>query len=425
MANLRSAAAYSFLGYAVYSASNIINFLQLNRAATITTVGTYTLAVAITSPVFDFLMLQLRGILNTDARQEFRFSDYFTLRLIAMTLAVFVSLAIGAVTDAQQLTPILLFFATRLGVEGISDVMYGFQQQSGSMKFVGISMAARGAIGIAAFALGTAFGDVIAYGLPLYLLGSILLLLGLDYPQARRARQLGTANPETDPESFAIRWNFRPAALPKMLLLVAPLAVTMLLISLHQNVMRYFLEASFTRDVLAIFTAATYLTIIGRTVVVAVGQASSTELARAFTQRNWDRLYHVRQRLRLMTGVLAAATIALGAIGGTRLMTVAFGPEYRIDSLTLVVILTGGAVSFFGSINGYVLTAMREIKVQLPIRVASLLSTVAWAIVAVPQSGLLGAAIATLVGNAVQLAWGTAVADRTLRTHRRAAEAAA
>jgi O-antigen/teichoic acid export membrane protein len=422
MANLRSAAAYSFLGYAVYSASNFINVLQLTRTESITTAGTYALAVGITSPVFDFLMLQLRGILNTDAKHEFRYSDYFTLRLAGMILAILVSIAIGIRVDGPNLTPILIFFATRLGIEGLSDVMYGFQQQSGSMKFVGISMALRGVIGIAAFAIGAALGGVIAYALPLYLLGSVALLLLLDFPQARRVRPAAT---DENREQFAIRWHFQPETWQRMLTLVAPLAITMLLISLHQNVMRYFLEASYSRDVLAIFTSATYFILIGRTVVVAVGQASSTELARAFTQKNWDRVRHIRQRLGLLTAVLAAGTIALGAVGGDRIMTAVFGPKFQIDSLTFTVILAGGAVSFFGSINGYVLTAMREIKVQLPIRVASLLSTVAWAFVAVPQSGLLGAAVATLIGNAVQLAWGSAVADRAIRTHRRLGEATA
>src|SRR5688572_12989036 len=60
-------------------------------------VGQFALGVAIASPVILLANLDLRALLSTDARREFRFQDYLGLRLLTTLLAL---VAIGGLAAA-------------------------------------------------------------------------------------------------------------------------------------------------------------------------------------------------------------------------------------------------------------------------------------------------------------------------------------
>ncbi len=72
-------------------------------------VGQFALGLAIAAPVVMFTNLQLRGVLATDARNEYRFGDYLALRLCATLLAM---LTIGGLV---QLAAIVADLAGDLG----------------------------------------------------------------------------------------------------------------------------------------------------------------------------------------------------------------------------------------------------------------------------------------------------------------------
>ena len=70
-------------GNMVYAACQFGMLSVLAKLGSPSIVGQYALGLAITAPVFMLTNLQLRGVQATDARHEFAFADYFTLRLIS------------------------------------------------------------------------------------------------------------------------------------------------------------------------------------------------------------------------------------------------------------------------------------------------------------------------------------------------------
>ena len=90
---LRVSFSWTLAGNVVYAATQFGVLSVLAKLGSAAVVGQYALALAIAAPVFMFTNLQLRGVQATDARQEFGFPDYFTLRTLSTVAGL---LAIGA-----------------------------------------------------------------------------------------------------------------------------------------------------------------------------------------------------------------------------------------------------------------------------------------------------------------------------------------
>src|SRR6185312_11224879 len=69
--------------------------IVLAKLGTIEMVGAYTLGVAIAIPILMFSCLNLRSIFVTDQQAEFRFHEYFALRLAMLAVSVVAATAAG------------------------------------------------------------------------------------------------------------------------------------------------------------------------------------------------------------------------------------------------------------------------------------------------------------------------------------------
>src|SRR5271166_684261 len=91
---LRVSFSWTLAGNVIYAACQFGMLSVLAKLGSPSMVGQYALGLAITAPVFMLTNLQLRGVQATDARHEFEFADYFTLRLTATLLGTLVILLI-------------------------------------------------------------------------------------------------------------------------------------------------------------------------------------------------------------------------------------------------------------------------------------------------------------------------------------------
>src|SRR4051794_41039079 len=85
---LRTMFAWTLAGNVVYAACQWGMISVLAKLGTTVAVGQFALALAITAPVFMLTNLFLRGIQATDARDEFSFGEYFTLRAMGTVVGL-------------------------------------------------------------------------------------------------------------------------------------------------------------------------------------------------------------------------------------------------------------------------------------------------------------------------------------------------
>ena len=152
--------------------------------------------------------------------------------------------------------------------------------------------------------------------------------------------------------------------------------------------------------------------------VGAFGQSIFLPVATACA--NFDRVQYrafVAQAVAL-GGVLGAGGILAATFFGRFILTNLFRPEYGARADIFVWLTVAGTIAFVASGLGYVMTAARSLKPQIPLLAATVLAAAAASVWLIPGHGLHGAAMAALITASVQLV-GTAVIliriDRQLR----------
>src|SRR6185437_12263412 len=150
--SLRTNFKWTFAGNVIYAACQWGMLSILAKAGSATIVGQFALGLAIAAPVFMFTNLQLRGVQATDARSEFEFCDYFTLRMLASTLGLLTvaTIALSLHYDLTTRLVVMLVAAAKF-VESLSDVVAGLLQKFEKLDQVAMSLMIRGGLSVAAF----------------------------------------------------------------------------------------------------------------------------------------------------------------------------------------------------------------------------------------------------------------------------------
>ena len=128
--SLRRNFSWTFIGNAVYAASQWGMLVVLAKLGSPEMVGQFTLGLAVTAPIVMLTNLQLDIVQATDAKKQYAFSDYLGLRLIGTTIAL---VAIAMVTlwtgYSLQTSLVILLVGLAKAFESVSDIFHGLIQQ--------------------------------------------------------------------------------------------------------------------------------------------------------------------------------------------------------------------------------------------------------------------------------------------------------
>jgi O-antigen/teichoic acid export membrane protein len=386
--------SWALVGNVFYAICQWGAVVLLARLGSVEVLGRFALALALTAPVFLLAGFQLRGILATDAREQFRFTDYVAVRLLAM-LASLLAVGVLAPRDSGDAFATVAFIGLAKSFEGLSDVYYGQHQRLDRMDRVAWSLAIRGTAALLGIVVGLKIAgtaSAAAAGMALAWFAALLLYdIG---PTALRAfaRDAGAA----------LRWS-NASRILALTRLSFPLGLVLMLVSLQSNIPRYFLEAFGGSKALGAFAALSSFVSVGIVMVGALGQSASPRMARRFADGDYPAF------LRLVAGVSLAA-FSVGVIGwivsaaaGASLLGLLLGEQYRPYAHELTWLMAMGIVAYVASALGYALTAARQIRVQVPILLVACLTVAAVSHALVPGHGILGAAWAVGAGLAVQV----------------------
>jgi O-antigen/teichoic acid export membrane protein len=389
--SLRSNFKWTFTGNVVYAACQWGMLSVLAKAGNAAIVGQFALGLAIAAPVFMFSNLQLRAVQATDARSEYEFADYFTLRVLAslLGLGVVAALAWRLNYDATTRWVVLLVAASK-AVESLSDVVAGLLQKHERLNQVAISLMVRGVLSLAAF--GTTFlrtRSLLAGVAALVATWSTVFVL---YDLWRTRGVLGGQ-----------RRYFRVdgARLRRLLVVSAPLGVVMTLISFNVNIPRYMLVKYLGEADLGIFASLAYVLVAMTLIAHALGQAASARLSRMFAADDIPGFKRATGKLLLM----GAAILIAGPVGallfGRPVLRLVYGPLYaeHVGLFALMAVTAGlHCVSTFLI---YAITAARSFRVQAVMKTIAICITVTLSFLLIPRYGLTGAAIALLISEAM------------------------
>ena len=364
-----------------YAACQWATIVALAKLGEPVGVGHLGLALAVATPTILLTSLGLRTVQATDTIRRYTFAEYLVLRL---ALDVVAAVAIGAAAVLGVVEPAAVAILVPIGVakiaEATSETCYGSAQRHERMRFVAVSRAARGAIGLVALVAVVALGGTLAAGTWALAAAWTAFLVFVDLPTA------GALEP-----IFA---RPRRGAIWRLTRESAPLGGVNGLFAAGQSLPRYLLGLSHGA------AAVGYLTALGAVLpallqlAAAICHAAAPRLGRAAVgdPRRYRRLV-----LELVGGfgAMGGLLVLAAALAGDRFLALAYDVDYAAYHGTFVVVVAAAAVAVVNEVFYFALIASRRTRLQLALECVAIVVTTIGALALVPRFGVAGAALAT------------------------------
>ncbi len=407
-ASLRKGFLATFAGNTVFAASQWAALSAIARIGGPEMLGEYALALAIVTPVAMFSHLNLRAVLATDMERRHSFGDYLVVRLWTTALAAGAVLAIALSGGySRPVAPVLVAAVVVLSADNLSDIYYAALQRRNRMDQIARSTAARGALSAAALGAALWLTHNLLVAVTAQAAARIAILLAYDRPA-------GSAGESRAASGFHGQARILAAALP--------LGAVLMLASLAGNLPRYAIERHLGLAALGAFAAPASFMAVGSTVINALGQAATPQLAGCFSKGDMPGFRRLALRFAGAAGLLGAAGVAVALAAGRLALVLAYGRPYAAYSDLLVWLMGAALVSYVAGALGYIVTSVRAFAFQAPLFavVAAASGIASWALI--PRWGLKGAAVALAASWLVQIAGSLPILRGSLREARRAAQ---
>jgi O-antigen/teichoic acid export membrane protein len=412
--SLRRNFSWTLAGNIFYSACQWGMLILLAKLGTPDMVGEFTLALAITAPLFMFSNLQLRVVQATDAQADYTFNDYLGLRLIASLLALISLLLILLMLPYESLTKlVILIIGIAKTLESISDICYGLMQQQERMDFISISLIIKGALSLLLLTVGLVVTKQVLGGAVGLAIAWATVLLGYDLRVTKRLLKIFGGQ---DLQNFSLAWKW--STQQQLIRLTLPLGIVMLLISLNANLPRYFIEHYLNSHDLGIFAAIAYLMLVGSIIQGALAQAASPRLAKYYADGRRKAFASLLFNLIGLGVLIGAIGVVISWLFGKQILTLLYQAEYSQYSTLLVWLMVAAALEYITSFLGTGITAARYFRVQVPLFATTAVMMAIACFILIPLQGLSGIPTAMIATGLLRIALCFAVLAHALQKHK-------
>ncbi len=400
--SMRTNFVWTLVGSGVYGACQWGMLIVLAKLGSAEMVGRFALALALCAPIVMFTNLQLRTVQATDARNEYRFRDYLTLRVLASVTAFLLIAAIATLAGYRlEVLLVVLVIALAKSVESISDVIYGLLQKRERLDLISISMMMKGPGSLAALYLLVSWTGSVFWGAFGLLVVWATIMFTYD---ARNARRMLALLPKEGEDGFDLipLTKKRLSVLWRLAWLSLPLGVVGLLDSLNVNLPRYLIEHELGEAALGYFAAMAYLIVAGNMVVGALAQSAAPRLSRRYV---YDLAAYKRLVWKLVQfGLgLGVAGLLASLFFGRQILTTLYKAEYASHVGVFEWLMAAAALGYVARFLVCSMTAARFLRAQAPLYTFALVVLGALSFWLIPRWGLLGAAWSLTAGMAALL----------------------
>jgi O-antigen/teichoic acid export membrane protein len=372
-------------GNAFYAGCQWLVLIIIARIGGAEDVGTFTLALALTTPIMSFCALGMRTILASDVGHDRTLGAYLSAKVAITTLGLLVCIGVAAWYGTPSCWTIVAIAVAKT-IESFSDMCYGYAQQAQNMNRIATSLIMRGTLSTAFLALIYAATDSLAVSACAYAASWLLILVLYDRHSVMETLQAIDKKTVTAAKS--------------VLIIGIPLGISALMTNLGINIPRYFLENNFGAKELGIFSSMAYFITVGNVPVMALGNALVPVLA----------IHHMKGDTRRFNGMILKAIFGVCILGlcgiaasfflGHYVLNLVYGPAFaeRADILPLIAI--AAAIGYVGNILGYAISSAKIFIAQAPAQILVSVISLSGSFFLIPSLGLTGAAY-VLILNAV------------------------
>lgn len=341
-------------------------------------VGLFAIATAISAPIVVLSQMSMRQVLIADVARRFDFAEYLVARWLFSGVAIVAVVGFAAMIGYRG---VALLTITAFGIgrafESVSDIFYARSQSHDGLNRVSGYTGMRGAVTLAASGGAMLITHSMLISAIAFAVASLLCQLVVRSIEGKLIveEDTGTARRKVSRE---------------LLLHSLPLAVSQFLISLTAYAPRLILQHFGGEQLAGQAGVVEYFLSLGILGVAALGQASSSPMAKA---------YHCGDRRglsKIVTVLVASATLlgsglALAAyFFGEKVIMLLYGPSFAQAGTAAFTIIAGGVFGYVASILGYAVSATGHYNRMVGWSMAVLTVTVAGGYIAIAHYSLAG-----------------------------------
>ncbi len=352
----------------------------LARLTTPETVSAFGFVMGVVQPLFMLLRMGLRSNLATDAKREFSFETFLTIRVIA-SLLLFVLPVMIIWTVRPEYLVLAVPIALMNAAESHSDLCYGALQRAGRPQIVARSMLIRGPAALLLF--GTILYVTRDAQIAFWAQTVVWILVQVfhDFPGVRQAG-----------ETLALDRDFRRiAALTRNTSL---LGLGQFFASLQTNVPRFFVETILGTVAMSLFTTVSALQPAAVSLFITLEQALGWRLSQIWVEGRSSAFYAMLRKMLCIAIGVAGLGICLSFVIAKPLLLLAFGPDYVAASPLLIWFAVAIGIQLVSSVLQTAITAQRRFSSLGGVQLGALCLTVPSTYIGVMAYGLEGAGMA-------------------------------
>jgi O-antigen/teichoic acid export membrane protein len=377
---------YSLAGQVSYLLSQLAILVALTQLRGAEAVGTFGVALALTTPFFMFVGMGGRASQASDVTQRYSFAEYAGLVLLLATAATIASIGTGLIfTSNNEAFLIVVVVALTKTAESVSTIAYGAFQQAARPDKISLSLLLRGVLTVPLFVAILLAGAPIGLAFAAQLIVWTTVALFRDYPLASTIAAGRTVLPSRD---------FR-----RLILLAretAPLGASYGVNALLVSLPRLFVERSLGVAAVGVLTVVTYFLQAGTVLITSMSQPLVNRFARLRLAGDSSTLRKTVVALAALFTVISAAGILLASLIGEQLLTVIFGAEFAGAADLLMLVAFTLAAQLLIILPQSIVHADRRYSAFLFREVASVIACLALLAWLVPSLQLIGAGLAIL-----------------------------
>lgn len=352
-----------------------------------TDLGDYSLALAITAPIILFFNFDLRTLLATDSKNDYKFNEYFGSRIAHMIFAfLLLTLFIFIYTDDTTLIQISLLIGLIKFIESLSDITFGYFQKNGEINLIGKSQLYRGIYGVLVFSITYYISEDLKLSVIAILLVMILRLFFYDLYNLRKKIKI---KPVINITSL------------NLIKLAYPLGFTALIGSLLTNLPRYFLDYYAGVVSVGVFSALYYILVASNMVMTPLSLLAGPHLANSYHENKKKFIRNVIKLIMLSIIFFLTMYIPILFFSET-ILGFFYGKEFIQYALEFKVLSSSMLFAFINAFLNLSLVSMRALRSQAIVNFLVLIITVLSSIAFISSNLILGAAVVMVISRATQ-----------------------
>ncbi len=384
-------------GNLFYAACQWLMLAAIARLGNPAFVGVFSLAIALTAPVFMLTNLQLRSVYITEDEIAYPLGLYITTRFL-LSMGAYLLIVVGVLLYADDQQPGMQTVLWTVGLSKLfetgSDLIYGYYQKTNRQDRQAWSLVWRGGGGCGLFVLVWQLTGRFELALIAFSSFTGLCLLVDSWCFVRLFQQL---NQRQWPK---LLWSARSGSLIRLAL---PLGLVAFVTSLSSSLPRYTIDTVLGVGAVGIFSAVTYVKVATVYVIDAMSNALMPELSHLYAANQPAAFRLMMNRFLVYSAGIGLCYVTAAWLGGRFFLETFYTDEYAPYTNLLILTMLSAGINYIGRTLSYGMMALRQYRQQLVLGLTEsiAINLILWLLI--PVWGLSGAGLALVLGELIRV----------------------